>query len=80
MHTYTPYTPAHAPRDAPTHTLALAYTPICTYFVHLYTNTPPCAAQALDALVSRTDAVGQFDVALIGCGGLGMLLGDQGVL
>jgi hypothetical protein len=30
---------------------------------------------ALDTLIDRVDAAGQFDLALISCGGLGMLLG-----
>ena len=30
---------------------------------------------ALDALIQRVDAAGPFDVALLSCGGLGMLLG-----
>ena len=35
------------------------------------TRTPA----ALDTLVARVDAAGRFDLALIACGGLGMLLG-----
>lgn len=33
--------------------------------------------QAFDTLVRRVDAAGSFDLALLGCGGLGMLLGSH---